>query len=313
MLTKLNKIILIISLILLPSQSLALAIAKVTIKAVNEAGDPIVGGKVHMSFTVPRSNGWGSADIFKNGMTDENGIFTESSKCIGTMGFSVDKEGYYQSGAGYEFKATSGLIIKKWGPWNPTITVVLKKKRNPVPMYDSWRETYKISLLDKPIGFDLEKNDWVSPYGIGIINDLIFTFRVVDRAYRDYECSFSLTFSNEKDGIQEYYFDKQNQSLYRWPFEAPLDGYKPKLTKKKSITETGPYISNEIENVNYLIRVRTKTDKSGKILEAKYGKMPMEFGFSPVPNITFRYILNPDGTRNIEDNPAKNLFLNKRQ
>lgn len=309
----LNKIIFLVFLILIPNQSFCSPAAKITAKILTETGQPIQGAKVTLSFSHAKiGDGGGITNTGIRGISDGNGLFSGEAKTLPYTGVVVDKEGYYRSIQKYEFKSRSGIIFKKWEPWNPTIEVILKKKRNPVPMYDSWRETYKIPVLDKPIGFDLEKNDWVSPYGIGIISDFIFTFHVVDRAYRDYECSFTLTFSNEKDGIQEYY-DNQNQSLYKWPFEAPLDGYKPVLTKEKSITETGPYRSNEIKDVNYFFRVRTKTDKSGKIVGAKYGKMPMEFGFSPVLNITFRYILNPDGTRNLEEDKEKNLFSKKRR
>jgi hypothetical protein len=43
----------------------------------------------------------------------------------------------------------------------------------------------RIPKFNKPIGYDLEKGDWVSPYGKGLINDFIFTMNVVDRSYRD--------------------------------------------------------------------------------------------------------------------------------
>jgi hypothetical protein len=227
------------------------------------------------------------------------------------LGFSVDKDGYYQSGAGYEFP-TRNKLLNRWEPWNPTVKVVLKKKRNPVPMYMKGTFDMRIPEFDKPIGFDLEIGDWVIPYGEGKISDFIFNMHVEDRAYTDYECHFTLTFSNPLDGIQKYYFDENDQSYFKWPFNAPIDGYEEKLKKWKSISlpEKG-YESNENKAVHYMFRVRTKTDDKGNIVASRYGKLGGEFKFSPAGEIVFGYYFNPDGTRNLEEDPKQNLFKKK--
>jgi hypothetical protein len=286
--------------------------AKVTARVVNEEGVPVHNANVTVGFLLAKKGGVGADSYREEGRSDSQGMFTATGNTIiPQVTIHADFDGYYRSSKWAKFTSRS-LLLRRWEPWNPTIEVVLKKKRNPVPMYDNHRTTYKVPKFDTPMGFDLEKEDWILPYGKGVVSDFIITFDSEIRAYTDYDCNFTLSFSNEHDGIQEYYFSKDDQSYYKWPFEAPVDGYKKKLFKEKSISlpEKG-YYSNEKDNLNYLFRVRSKVDKNGNIMEAKYGKLIGEFGFSPKGKITFRYIFNPDGTRNLEEDPGRNLFKNK--
>jgi hypothetical protein len=207
---------------------------------------------------------------------------------------------------GYEFKSNS-FLLNRWEPWNPTIEVVLKKKRHPVPMFRGGG-IIQIPKLDVPVGYDLEKGDWVAPFGGGVTSDFIISFHAEMRAYRDYECSFELTFSNPKDGIQEYVFDNHSQSSFKWPFEAPEDGYLGRLTRHEVKLPGKNLQSDAKENLNYIFRVRTRTDLRGNVVAANYGKLSGEFGFDPKGNIQFHYFFNPDGTRNLEEDPKRNLF-----
>jgi len=300
--------------LLVTCNSLAFAYpkVKVTAKVVDETGNAIKGVDVHISFEVAKAprEGWGTKNFGVKGVSDEEGFFTGEASASSRIGVTVRKEGYYLSRQLYEFTSSSKLL-NRWEPWNPTVEVVMKKKRNPVAMYQKNTSKTKIPVFDTPIGFDLEKGDWMAPYGKGIISDFIFTFHAVDRAYTDYECSFTLTFSNEADGLQEYFFDSKEQSYYKWPFEAHESGYENKIYKEKSIAPGKGYKSNEKKNVNYLFRVRTKIDKDGKIVDAKYGKIEGEFGFDVIGNVRFLYYFNPDGTRNLEEDSEKNLLKKK--
>lgn len=282
--------------------------AQLTFKVVDEARNPIQAAMIHVSFMQAADNsGFGLKTIRKHDVTDSQGIVTFQGEGLESVGATIDKDGYYQSGSGYKFTSSSD-ITNRWEPWNPTVEVVLKKKRNPVPMYIKGTDNLKVTKFDTPIGYDLEIGDLVVPYGSGKTADFIFSMHAAERAYTDYECNFTLTFSNELDGIQEFYFDPKNQSNFKWPFEAPETGYTGNLFKEKSMLPGKGYKSNEKENVRYIFRVRTKTDKDGKIISALYGKINKEFEFDPKGSIFFGYYLNPDGTRNLEEDPAKNLF-----
>jgi len=284
--------------------------AKLTAKIVDENGASIQGASVCLSFSAAKhGDGGGLKSFGKEGLSDKNGLFLDSSETLPLVGVVVDKDGHYRSIQKYEFKSSS-LLLNRWEPWNPTIEVVLKKKRNPVPMYMGGMDWAAIPKLDEPVGFDLERGDWVVPYGKGTVNDFVFVFKSTQRAWTDYESSYTLRFANEKDGIQEFVFDRNNQSLYRWPFEAPETGYLPTLQKYRNDSPATNLQTNERKEINYIFRVRTKTDKNGNIVAATYGKITGEIRIVP-GKIQFSYSFNPDGTRNLEEDPEKNLFKKK--
>ena len=179
-------------------------------------------------------------------------------------------------------------------------------------------------ILNKPIGYDLEKADWVPPYGDGIISDFIFEFKSFhDKESKErikpWEVSFNLRFSNKHDGIQEYKLtDADKKSDYIWPYQAPQKGYESNLYKyisynmdgRNKITTNIKYNGNQgktkDDQAYYLFRVRTKVDSSGNIISGNYGKILNDFSLGK--KIKFTYYFNPSGTRNLEFAPAKNLF-----
>lgn len=284
---------------------------KITLRVIDEEGNPLAGAKAYISYSKPGIGGIGISDILKEGLTDNEGFFTAESTTINSVGLSAEKTGYYHSGIHYEFKSSS-FLLNRWEPWNPTIEVVLKKKRNPVPMYQNYLEALLVPKLNTPVGFDLEKGDWVAPYGNGMTSDLVFTCNNNYVSFSEANTSCDISFSNVQDGLQEYKFDEKNQSHYKWPFEAPGNGYVIKsLNKWMSVKPGEQYKSNYQEKVNYLFRVRTVVDKNGNIVKANYGKMEGDFRVYKKGTVNFSYIFNPDGTRNLEEDPNKNLLKKK--
>lgn len=280
--------------------------AQVTAKITDEKGTPLMGAKVHISFMIDKKSEWGLDTIRKDGIADENGLFTTEEEGGPLVTVSARKDGFYSGTSGYDFAQRSS--DNRWQPWNPTVTIVLKKKRNPAAMYAQYTGIMKIPALKTPMGYDLEKGDWVIPHGHGTTSDFVFTFQTDYRSYHDYDCSFDLTFSNPNDGIQEYAFDPNNTSYYKWPFQAPVGGYIHSISRQKSSTEQGENSSNQKDDAKYIFRIRTTIDSEGRIVSAKYGKISREFGFDPEGNIVFSYYFNPDGTRNLEFDPKRNLF-----
>ena len=283
-----------------PFIALAGARAKYTLKVVDQEGRPIENAKVAANFT-------GSQAEVVEGRTNKKGLFTVSGNTASIFGAYVDKEGYYRSGSGVKkvLKYEGGL---RWKPWNPTIEVVMKEKRNPIPMYMKGTFGYiEIPAVEEPIGFDLLKGDWVAPHGNGVVKDFILECRVRYDAVRDWESWYRLAFSNEKDGIQAYYPPEDDQSEYKWPYLAPETGYKPEIERFKIYTPDGHHKTNYDDERKYIFRVRTEVDGKGNIISAKYGRMPGEIKFMPNKMIAFAYRLNPTGTRNLEDSGV-NLF-----
>lgn len=288
--------------------ALAAPTAKVTAEIVDETGTPVEEADVRVAYQVTRERGKiGLKGVAITGKSDQDGLFSASNEDgVPQVTVSACKDGYYRSSKIVKFTSES-RFPSRWEPWNPTVEVALKKKRNPVAMYAKKTDVIIVPVVGKPVGFDLEKGDWVTPYGKGLVNDFLFTFKIDLRAYRDYEGSLRLTFSNEKDGMQEYYSAEGEQSYYKWPFQAPSDGYMKKLRKEKSDTPEGGIVTNMKRNTDYIFRVRTKIDDEGNIIEAKYGKISGEIEFGRKGQIQFSYYFNPSGTRNLEFDPEQNL------
>lgn len=276
---------------------------KATVTVIDEHGQPISDANVSIGFKhrkgKPIGQGWGDDIDYhpKKGITNDVGVFfgaDNTSPEIITV--KVNKNGYYESNAGVLFSVKK-LDIQS--------SVLLKKKRNPSAMYAQRTGWMKIPAYRIPVGYDLGVGDWVTPFGNGKTSDLIFNFDE-----KPHEASYILTFPNKNDGIQEFQFDKEDHSSYRWPFEALENGYSQMLSKNRK------YIGKKMETnlkdnrvINYLFRVRTIVDSKGQIISACYGKIKGEIELTTKGFVRFLYFFNPDGTRNLEYDSEKNLFL----
>lgn len=321
--------ILIPFLILLVSQTVtAVPTAKITIKVIDEQVNPVEGARVGIGFRVPNGHD-GKTRV--TGLTDSAGLFTGEGETISSFTFSAKKEGYYATGHEfYDFTGVTGFYgFRKYEPWSPTLTLVLKKVINPIAMYAV--KTYggregeypEIPEIDRFVGYDLEVNDWVVPHGLGTHKD--FRFKVdIERgvSYRDHDVTLTLKFSNSGDGLVKYTPEtSKGKSALRLPHHAPVSGYEAEYVKhyesKPGEIEIGRS-GNPDFDTNYYFRVRTELDDDGNVVGGLYGKIHgqiklskfiAETGGTPKPNISFNYYLNPNNNdTNIEYDPEKNLF-----
>ena len=239
-----------------------------------------------------------------SGVTNHDGEFCATAPTVGCITYGADKSGYYGTvGKPYEYRGdpTNG----RWQPWNPTLTVVLKKIINPVPMYAK-RVNLGMPVFDKTVGFDLMEGDWVVPHGRGKVSDFVFLAELQKRSDEDYNYRLTLTFSNPADGIQSFDAVSRYGSELRSPHQAPDKGYGGKWVQVQIRKPGSAGENTRDENRNYVYRVRSNTDKNGNITGAVYGKIYGDF-------MNFVYYLNPDGTRNVEFDPKRNLFKNLNQ
>ncbi len=278
--------------------------AKITVKVIDETGSPVEGARVGLGFYV----GGTKSENAVIGFTDSNGSFTATSAVIVQLGGNVKKDGYYESRFYYEFKEVKN---GKWLPWNPEVTLVMRKKENPVAMY-AHKFGLDIPTLGKEVGFDLIEYDWVAPHGKGKQADFIFKVdqRFVSRD--DYDCTLIMTFPNKFDGIQLVKEDRRYGSRLKLPRYAPENGYQKKLTRfSKRVSHAKPFEEDYKEDNNYIFRVRSE-EKDGKLVRAMYGKIQGDIRVGPENDktayISFKYYLNSDYTRNLEFDPKQNLF-----
>jgi len=269
----------------------------ITVRVTNESGSPITNAVVHAGFATAIKPGWGWGAGKPNtvqSLTDTNGICVlQGSGNGGSAGIGARKDGYYGSG-GYLVVFTNlvGLVNKKWEPWNPTVTVILKPIGDPIPMFAMNFGDRNIPVRGEPVGFDLMAGDWVAPHGKGQEPDLLFTFSAEPellhtnwygsspRVHRLLDYKLAVSLSNEGDGVVPVSVTPhQGGSALRLPPMAPEVGYSA-LSPKRVYQPVGkPQHSDIQQDQNYFFRVRTMKDDKGNIVSALYGKIYGDFQF----------------------------------
>ena len=80
----------------------------------------------------------------------------------------------------------------------------------------------------------------------------------------------------------------------------------PNNPHKEILTRHETNVRNDI---NYIFRARSQVDGNGNLIKACYGKIEGGFEFFGTGGFCIRYWFNPDWTRNLEDDPQRNIKL----
>lgn len=250
---------------------------KLIVKITDEAGVPIEGANVIIAF---ENN---ERMHRETGLSDKGGIFSASGKTAPHVGYRAYKEGYYQSRQTHMFSALDRSVMR-YQPWGKEVTLILRKVKNPVRGKEINRGKGMVKefpVYDQEIGFDLLEGDWTTPHGSGQKADFIFTISIDKENKIAY---YKAEFTNEGDGVQELFLTKPTQeSGFRWPHVAPIDGYKASLRKKyiwggdmNRLPDYGEFQDYETsikKPLNYIFRIRTQYDEDGTIKSAYYGRI----------------------------------------
>ena len=193
--------------------------ARVVFRVLNDAGSPVAGSKVVVSFDMA-DRGEGRRVV---GIADTNGVCVVEGKTVGVLKIEVSCERHYTTkdeicfiAMGHEHEVKNG----KWQPWGLTKQIILLPEKNPVAQIagvPDWKWTRE---LNKWVGFDLMKYDFVEPYGVGEVSDMEVMFEW-DGAWRqkDYSgMSLRLRFPQKFAG--GYYADKTPGSEYCGVYHA---------------------------------------------------------------------------------------------
>lgn len=275
-----------------------------TVKVLDEAGQPVAGADVEMSYYVKPPPGEHEAGGSVHGLTDANGMVWLSQTNTGSigLGFQATKEGFYATTKGHAFVNFRDSDPAKW---NPTVSLLLKKVGRPIAMYAK-RVEKGPPIFNEPVGYDLMIGDWVAPKGKGISTDILFTGNINQKAKNDFDYKLTISFPKAGDGIQEFTVpDAEKGSSLLSPHEAPANGYQTNVVKSMS-HHPGLGAKDDMNDStrNYFFRVRTELDHQGNVVSAHYGKIYGDF-------MQFTYYLNPTpNSRNIEFDPKQNLLGN---
>jgi hypothetical protein len=299
---------------------------RVTVLVVTPDGIPIASANVGIGGGLSTPDG--AISRHANGLTDSKGTFTAViASVVGEVGAFARKEGYYETDSGKITLYSAGDNARKadttgrWEPWDRTIKITLKPIKHPAPMYAKGIRG-QLPERGKPLGYDLEKGDWVSPYGSGDHVDFEFTVTNNEVSPLNYSGALTVRVPGAGNGIQPFDRPKSSEiSKLKMPYEAPLDGYLSSWTWRNGrATDDKPFATSKFEGEidygrGFFFRVRAVVDPDGKVISAWYGKIngPVIFDARGNGTVDIAYHLNPDTSRNVEFDPKRNLFTSLKQ
>ncbi|HVU17915.1 MAG TPA: carboxypeptidase-like regulatory domain-containing protein [Candidatus Didemnitutus sp.] len=295
------------------AESLGWPRARLAVHVTDEQGRAVPDAEVKIFFRQRFSddNAW------ITGKTDSEGRFSGEGYSDMRLGGSVAKPGYYLAGLGWTiFKASSS---GQWEPRDTVVEVVLRAVGKPVALAAKRVQT-EVPALNQPCGYDLEKGDWVIPYGHGMHSDLIF---VIQRDYKDwsnFEVNAKVTFSQPLDGLIRMHAPAYaHNSAFSWEREAPEIGYLPSHSIHYRSLDLHTHVDREMSfdtthdrESGYFFRVRS-IEQNGRLTAANFGKITGDIAIDPRDTktcyILFTYYVNLESLdRNLEWDPKQNLL-----
>lgn len=251
---------------------------------------------------LPRyGDGRENAEVF--GRTDRAGVCRLTGSADQDYEVGVEKEGYYPTmGPWRHINTPTGM--KQYAVGLQVVELELRPIRNPIPSLVFNVERLKIPKPDTDFGFDLEIGDWVQPDGKGRTSDLVFRVEGETRSPSEYEQTLHLAFSNACDGYVAFERPGERGSKFKFPYEAPADGYvATRAWRKKIDGEKWTTDLEDMQRYSFIVRIRSVADELGQVTRALHGVINgIYFGYDPRfgPVVSFLYRLNTDWTRNLE-------------
>lgn len=206
------------------------AFAKIEFQVVDDEARPVRDAKVNVFFDMAdRSKG--RREVVTTGT---NGVCVVEGKTKGVLEIEVSREGYYRSidlisfiDIGHEHEVDNG----KWQPWGMVRQITLLPVKNPAARIASTPDWKWTKEINKWIGFDLAKYDFVKPLGSGENSDMEVMFEW-DGAWRQKEyngMALNIRFPVKFAG--GYYAEKTPGSEYIGIYQANTNGnYKANFT-----------------------------------------------------------------------------------
>ena len=265
------------------------------IHVIDDDGVPVDKAKVHVLLGM----NFREKANFIDGFTSTNGEFQIEGKTTGNeIEISVSKDGYYRS------KVSLCLITRpgankvkdgKWQPWGERKVICLRRIANPVKM-PRFNCHFDVPRTNEWIGFDLERCEWVHPYGRGIVADfeLFVTWDGFPKP-TSRDCTMGLRMTG--DGSGGYFFDKVTESDFPYPYLAKTNETYSVRSFDWKERESGILMRDQSfwNQRDFVFRTRCVVDESGKIREACYGsirKLEVSPGSQGRPILRTHYVFN---------------------
>ena len=236
--------------------------------------------------------------------TDVNGRARLQARSGGDVLIEVSKAGYYVSREVVFFNTGKPSCVKegRWQPWGYPCKIVLKPKMFPRKLTTNWAQRLFFLVPGEPgdkIGFDLERNDWVTPYGKGVVTDFLVSSQMKKEGLPEgvrLRQELNLYFPKAADGA--YRAPISTQSYLQTPHKAdPNARYEKELQFWRDVefAVNAKMSENALEKECLILRTRTVCDVSGKIISAHYAVIdaPLILCERPDNEIHLFYFYNP--------------------
>lgn len=209
-----------------------------------------------------------------DGVTSDSGEFVVEGKTTGNeIEIFVSKPGYYESRKKLCLIDRPGaykVVSDKWLPWGEKHSVLLRKIRNPV-LPDSVLKSLRVPITNEWIGVDLEKADWIHPYGKGVRAD--FEMRTFWDGLPPDEskiCQYEMRVCGVGNGY--YISGNAPDSCYTRVYEADKRGGFSGHVLENSY-RGNPGAEGFWKQQEAVFRVRTILDEEGNVVSANYAAL----------------------------------------
>lgn len=214
-----------------------------------------------------------------------DGPFIVEGKTTGDVYVDVRKHGFYHSAKKMILSNDKrhDVVAGRWIPNLIPCRISLRKIHKPVTLISTERvKGYGINNPRTWMGFDMEKADWVPPYGNGVTTDFEVMYDSDGKKLFDYTGSkLSIRFIRPFDGA--YVRHKNFESDFQADFEVKTnESYQTILEYSERKIGRGIWDRTRLSKEQFLVlRIRSQVDAQGKFKGAHYGMIlgPMSYGW----------------------------------
>ena len=259
---------------------------KIDVSVHNEVGEPVTNAVVRIEtlWKLDFDAGRDFSDYKTiRATTDKNGHTTLYFYCLsGNYRCYIDAPGYYpEQDLNGRFDISGSFLLGVFlKDWKKKVSFTMWRKRHPIKMVEhSERENPRMPMDSGTFGFDLQKSDWLPPYGMGDVADFWIDYKVVYENGGKETYHARMYFTDPGAG---FYVRAKNKSYRFWSdYRADANAHYERERSSFDAVNTSGGRKDIIGDGEYLVlRTRTKVDKDGKIVSAHYSRMFGTVGFS---------------------------------
>lgn len=236
-----------------------------------------------------------------NGLCNEEGTFSAEGKTTGEVYVDVRKKGFYQTSEKLELFLDEQREVRggRWMPDEIVTNVVLRPIGTPVELRTpEWSTDLLIPKGGVVMGVDLERQDWVRPFGKGDVVDFEIVYESDGKKQSEYSGSkLRLRFVRPFDGA--YVQKMDTRSMLKTCHSANTNAvFKQDFLFWEERGMDRKIIGSVPGKDEYLVlRTRSRVDGEGRFLGGQYSKIVggISFGwcFESFGFLGFKSFINP--------------------